>query len=73
VQMRTVTSIEDRIVFEHSDRRFDSIEGVATIGKDRIAGMKGAETPGFAGLDSVIGNIPRATVNDERRSHGGKG
>ena len=38
--------------------------------KDVVTGVKSAETTGFAGFDGVVGDVPGAAVEDERRSHG---
>ncbi len=73
IEMRAVAGVEDGIVFEDGDGSFDGVEGVAAVEKDVVAGVKSAETAGFAGFDGVVGDVPGATVEDERRSHGEKG
>jgi hypothetical protein len=69
-EMRSVTRIEDGIVFENNDSSFDRLEGVAAIPENGPAGMKRAETPGFAGINGIVGDVPGATVNNERWLHG---
>ena len=69
IQMRAEAGVENRIVFEDDDGGFDGVESRATGWEDRPAGVRARVATGLAGWDGVIGNVPGATVNDERRFH----
>lgn len=69
IEMRTVAGIEDRIIFEDGDGRFNRIERVATVGKDGPAGVESSKATGFAWFDGVVGNVPGSAVENERRAH----
>ena len=69
IEMRAITGVEDGIVFKNHDGGFDGVECVAASGENAPPGFKGAPAPNFAGFDGVIGNVPSATVNNERRRH----
>jgi hypothetical protein len=70
-EMGAEAGVEDGIVFEDDDGGFDGVEGVAAIFENFPAGLKSAEAAGFAGVDSIIGDVPGAAVNDERGLHRG--
>jgi len=61
--------VEDRVIFEDDDGGFDGVERVAAVFENVPAGLESAEAAGFAGVDGIIGNVPGAAVNDERRLH----
>ena len=67
--MGTEAGVEDRIVFENDNGGFDGVERVAAVFENSPTGLKGAEAAGFTGINGVIGNVPGAAVNDERRMH----
>jgi hypothetical protein len=69
VEVRTVTGVEDRIVFESHDGGFDGVERVAAAREHSPTGLERAPAPDLAGFDGVIGNIPGATMNNKRRRH----
>ena len=68
-EMGAETGVEDGIVFENDNGGFDGVERVAAVFENPPARLESAETAGFTGVDSVIGNVPSAAVNDERRLH----
>jgi hypothetical protein len=67
--VRTEAGVEGGIVFQDDDRSLDGIESRAAFRKHCPTGAQGALTAGIAGDDSVIGNIPGATMNNERGLH----
>src|SRR5208282_2252382 len=69
IEMRAIAGVEDGIVLKNDDRSFDGVEGVSASGENGPAGLQGAAAPNLAGFDGVIGNVPSATVNDERWRH----
>ncbi len=76
IEMRAVTSVKDGVVFEDHDGSFDGVESGATTRQDGPAGRESALAAGFAGVNGLIGNVPRAAVNNERwfhRDEDGKG
>ncbi len=66
IQVRTDPGIEDRIVFEHGDHRFDGVNRRAPFGKKFPAGRQCPPNAGAASLKTFGRNIPRAAVDDER-------
>ena len=64
IEMRTVARVEDGIVFEDGDGRFDGVKSVSARMKDGPASFEGAMTAGFAGVNRVVRDIPGAAVND---------
>ena len=69
IEVRAVTRVEHRIVFEHDDGGFDSVERGAAGRENRPAGGQSALAAGLAGLDSFVGNVPCAAVNDQGGFH----
>jgi hypothetical protein len=69
IEMRAIAGVEDGIVFKNDDGGFNGVEGVAASGEDVPADLQGAAAPSLAGFDGVIGNVPGATVDDERWKH----
>jgi len=67
IQMRAETRVKRGIVLEDYDSGFDCIHRRAGAGQDLPAGFKSAADSRAAALDCFIGNIPCATVNDQRR------
>ena len=68
-EVRAISRVEKGIVLEDDDGGFDRVERVAAVFEDSPAGLESAEAAGFTGVDGVIGDIPGAAVNDERRLH----
>jgi len=58
IQVRTVTGVENGIVFEDDDSGFDGVESGAAAGEDGPAGGEGALAAGFAGVDGIVGECP---------------
>ena len=71
--MGAEAGVEGGIVFKDDDGGFDGVERVAAVFEDIPAGVESAEAAGFAGVNGIIGNIPGAAMNNERRSHREKG
>lgn len=69
IEMRAIAGVKDRIVLKNDDGGFDGVEGVAPSGENGPAGLQCAVAPNLAGFDGVIGDVPGATVNDERWKH----
>ena len=69
-EVRAVTGVENRIVFENHDGGFDGIERVSAVFEDAPAGMKSPQTTGVACVNGFVGNIPGPAVDNERGSHG---
>ncbi len=69
IEMRTVTGVEDRIVFEDHDGCFDGVKSGAPARKDGPSGAEGAMATGFARVDGFVRNVPGAAVNNEGRFH----
>jgi hypothetical protein len=69
VEMRTITRIEDRIIFQNGDGRFNGVKGGTAARKNRPARSKRAMAPRFARIYGFVGNVPRAAVNDQSRFH----
>ena len=69
IQMRTEASVEGGIVFQDDDRGFNGIESRAAFREHGPTGVQSALTAGIAGVDSVIGNIQGAAMNNERGLH----
>ena len=67
IQMRAETRVKRGIVLEDYDNGFDCIQRRAGAGQNLPAGFKSAADSRAAALDCFIGNIPCATVNDQRR------
>lgn len=72
-EMRSVTGVEDWIVFQDDDGGFNGIEGVAAGFENAPASMKGAKAASFAGINGIVGDVPGAAVNDEGGSHERRG
>jgi len=72
VEMGTGAGVEDRGVFEDDDGGFHGIEGGAAASQNGPAGFEGAAAAILAGFDGVVGDIPGAAVDDERRLHPAK-
>jgi hypothetical protein len=68
-EMRAEASIENGIVFENDDSGFDGIERRAALIEDGPACGESAFATAFACVDRLIGNVPSAAVNNERRFH----
>jgi hypothetical protein len=69
IEMRAIAGVEDRILFEDDDGGFDGVESGAARGENGPTGHQSAMAALFAGVHGFIGDIPGATVNDERRFH----
>ena len=69
IEMRTVASVEDRVVLKNHDGGLDGVEGVAVSGEDGPAGFQGSPASCLACFDGFIGDVPGATMNDERGRH----
>jgi len=69
IQMGAEAGVKDGIVFEDDDGGFDGIEGVTAVAEYTPTGAKGAEAARVAGVNSVVRDVPRTAMNDERRSH----
>src|SRR3984893_16886398 len=70
IEMRAEAGVEDGIVFKDDDSGFDGVESGTAAGEDGPSGGECAGAAGFAGVNGVVGNVPRAAVDDERRFHG---
>lgn len=70
IQVRTITGIEDGIVFEDDNRCFDGIESMAAGREDRPSGRQGIATTLITNIHRFIRNIPGTTMNDQSRLHG---
>ncbi len=76
IEVRTVTGVEDGVVFEDHDGGFDGVEGGAAAGEDGPAGSESAMAAGLASVHGFVRNVPRAAVNNEgwlHRDEDGKG
>lgn len=69
IKMRAKTGVEDGIVFKNEDGGFDGVERGTAVRKNGPARGESAAATGIAGVDSFIGNVPGAAVNDEGRFH----
>ena len=69
IEVRAVTGVEDRVVFEDDDGGFDGVQSRAPARKDGPPGTEGAMAAGFAGVHGVVRNVPCAAVNNEGRFH----
>jgi hypothetical protein len=69
IEMRAVTGVEDRIVFEDHDGGFDGVQSGASVRKDGPAGAERAMAAGFASVNGFVRNVPGAAVNNEGRFH----
>ena len=69
IEMRAESGVEDGLILEHDDGGFDRVKSGAAPGEKRPSRGESAATPGFAGFDGLVGNIPRAAMNDQRRFH----
>jgi len=69
IEMRAIAGVEDGIVLENGDGSFDGVKGVAALRENRPADLKGAAAASLARFDGLIGDVPGATVNDERGKH----
>jgi len=70
IEMGAVAGVEDGIVLEDDDGRFDGIEGGAAGGENGPARDQGEVAALLAGFDGFIGNVPGTAVNNESRFHG---
>ena len=64
IQVGAESGVEDRIVFQHNHRGFDSVERRSASGQNRPPRSKGAPATCVAGFDGLIGNVPSPTVNN---------
>jgi hypothetical protein len=69
IEMRAVAGIEGGIILENHDGGFDGVQSGAAKRKNGPAGGERAAAAGVAGFDGVVGNVPRAAVNDKRWFH----
>ena len=69
IQVGAVAGVEDRIVFEDDNGGLDGVESGAAGREDGPAGGQGALAAGLAGVDSFVGDVPCAAVNDQLRFH----
>ena len=67
--MGTEAGVEEGIIFQNDDGGFYSVERGASLVEDRPTCGERALTSRFARVDSFIGNIPGAAVNDKGRFH----
>jgi len=72
IEMGAVARIEHRIVLENNDRRFDGFERGTARSEDAPASRESVAATDGAGFDGVVGNVPSATVNNQRGFHGGE-
>jgi hypothetical protein len=70
IEVRTVARVENGIVFENGDGRFDGVESVAAVEENVVAGMKGTETTRFASVDGIVGDVPGTAMDYEGGLHG---
>jgi len=68
-EMGAKAGVENGIVLQDNDGGFDGVERVAAVFQNPPAGMESEEAAGFTGINGVIGDVPGAAVNDERRLH----
>ncbi len=69
IEVRAVTGVKDRVVFEDHNGGFDGVKSGTPAGKDGPAGSEGAMAAGFASVNGFVGNVPGAAVNNERWFH----
>ena len=69
LKMRAVTGVENGIVFEDHNGGFNGVESGAAARKNGPASGESTMTPGLAGVNGFVRNVPRAAVNDERWFH----
>ena len=70
IEVRTVARVENGIVFENGDDRFDGVESVAAVEENIVAGVESTETARFASVDGVVGDVPGAAVDYKGGLHG---
>ncbi len=67
--MRAEAGVEDRVVLEDQDSRFNGVQRGAATGKNRPSGGERSTTTSIAGLDRLVGNVPSTAMHYERRFH----
>jgi hypothetical protein len=72
-EMRAVAGVEGGIIFENDDSGFNGVEGVAAVLENGPAGVESAEAACSAGVNGIVGNVPGAAMNNQRRLHGFRG
>src|SRR6266481_6898791 len=68
--MGAIAGVEDRIVLENNDRGFDGFERGTARSEDAPASGESVAAAAAAGVDGFVGNVPSATVNNQRGFHG---
>ena len=66
IEVRAVPGVERRTVFKVADDLLDRIDRGSSALEQLPAQSKGAFAPGPVRFDQRVGNIPGATVNDQR-------
>src|SRR5579862_9154911 len=67
--MRAEAGIEHRFVFEYDDGGLDRVERASSDRQNRPSCRQGSLASGLARFYGIIGNVPRAAMNDEGGLH----
>ena len=69
IQMRAETSVENGVVFEDDDSRFDGVERGAASGENGPPSIKSAVAAGSARVDGFVRNVPSAAMDNQSGFH----
>jgi len=69
IEMRAKPGVEHRLVFQHNNRCFDSVQRGTASRKNRPARFESAAAPKITCLHGFVGNIPSTAMHNQRRFH----
>jgi hypothetical protein len=70
IEMGSVASVKNGIVFQDHDSRFNGVERGSASFQNAPPSGQGSFATGFTGEDGRIGNIPSTAMDDQRWIHG---
>src|SRR5882762_5303757 len=70
IKMRTITGVENRIVFKNDDGGFDGVQRGTASGKNIPSGGESRGATVFASSDGFVRNVPSSSVNNQGMFHG---
>src|SRR5437879_12147339 len=67
IEVRAVTGVENRVVFEDDDGGFDGVKSGAAAVQGGPTRSAGGMATGFASFQGLVRHVPRAALNTQSR------